>query len=135
MPDLPTLRAVSFQAGGSLEEIDDYLLAPTGQECPYCHRQHLQKWEALNGRCRDCLVKYGEAAGWPPACRCEGVMRCVDGVHMTMDHRVRTRCTGRGGLAIDICRGWLAWWARQGGKAKRQEARERGRGGIDVGDL
>lgn len=131
----PRLRAVCKP--DSQLSVVEYLDSGTDESCPFCGRQNLKIWEVLNGRCKDCLVAYGKAAEWPPACRCEGVARCVDGVHIDTEGVVAVKPGARRRRVVEHCPGWLKWWRSVGLRRhlEQQEERAGERGRIDVEGL
>lgn len=67
MQSLENITAKSFgdlvRSSATPEEVEHWLGEPTDEVCGYCGWQALQRFEALNGRCESCRLRYLEAAG------------------------------------------------------------------------
>ena len=74
--EFPDLDQVALRTWGVLAEIppdatEEEIHAwlgepdPKDRQCPYCQREHLKRYEALNARCESCRTKYVSAAEEP----------------------------------------------------------------------
>lgn len=62
------------------EGIEEYLHAPTEQNCSYCGQEYLQKFEVMNGRCENCRKK--SLTQNDPGC---GAVNCRHGWHFEQE--------------------------------------------------
>lgn len=90
-------RISALPATASDDEIDDWLGAATERECPYCHRQHLQRWEVLNRRCTSCLEKLLAVVEDP-----EEKARRLELSGIPPKYRHMTLATWRGGMGPEL---------------------------------